>query len=96
MSDNVASSGGMVCIPNVMLKSVFRTANDRLNICHVNAGAISPKIDEFRYIFENTMIDIIVATETWFKSYRSNASVSIDKYADWQSSEIFVWQASAV
>lgn len=74
------ASGGMVCMPNVLLKSVFKAANDRLNVCHVNAGAIHPKIDEFRYVFDDVMLDLIIASETWFKSYRSNASVSLVKY----------------
>lgn len=64
-------------MPNVLLKSIFKTANDRLNICHVNAGVIHPKIDEFRYVFEDVMLYIIVASETWFKSYRS---ISLEKY----------------
>lgn len=46
-----AGSGGMVCMLNVLLKSIIRSSNDRLNVCHINAGAISPKIDEFRYVF---------------------------------------------
>lgn len=75
-----ATSNGRVCMPNILLKSIFRSANHRLNLCHVNAGAIHPKIDEFRYIFEDVKLDIIVVSETWFKSYRSNASVKIDNY----------------
>src|SRR5687768_6578517 len=39
-----------------------------------------PKIEEFRYVFEGVKLDIIVATETWFKSYRSNKSVSVGDY----------------
>lgn len=75
-----AAGGGVVCMPNVLLKSIFKVANDRLNICHINAGAIQPKIDEFRHVFEDVQIDIIVASETWLKSYRSNASISLEEY----------------
>lgn len=71
---------GMVCMPNVLLKSIIRPANDRLTICHVNAGAICPKIDEFRHMFEGVRLDVITASETWFKSYRSNSSVKVDDY----------------
>lgn len=73
-------NSSMVCMPNVILRSVFKSSEDRLNICHVNAGALSPKIDEFRYIFENVKLDVIVATETWLKSYPTNTSVSLEGF----------------
>lgn len=52
MSVRSTVSSRVVCIPNVMLKTVVKASNDRLNVCHVNAGAIYPKIDEFRYVFD--------------------------------------------
>ncbi len=58
----------------------IKPSNDRLNVCHVNAGAIFPKIHEFRYVFGGVKLDVIVASETWFKSYRSNKSVSVEDY----------------
>lgn len=70
----------MVCMPNVLLKSIMKSENDRFNVCHVNAGAIHPKMDEFRYVFDGVNLDAIVASETWFKSYRSNASVKLEYY----------------
>lgn len=72
--------GGTVCMPNVVLKSVLMGTSDRLNICHINAGSIYPKIDEFRSLFKNVNVDIIVASETWFKSYRTNKSVEITDF----------------
>lgn len=78
--NNSPASSGMVFMPNVLLKSIFKLANDRLNICHVNAGSIHPKIDEFRYVFDNVLLDIIIVSETWLKSYRSNASIKLEKY----------------
>lgn len=78
--NRAGANGSMVCVPNVLLKTIFKTANDRLNICHVNAGSIHPKIDEFRYVFDKVKLDVIMASETWFKSYRSNASVKVEEY----------------
>lgn len=68
---------GSVCIPNVVLRSTLKASNDRLHYCHVNAGSIPPKIDEFRSVFENTNLDIVIASETWLKSYHSDISIEL-------------------
>lgn len=75
-----STRNGLVCIPNVMLKSLLKSTNDRLNYCHVNAGSIPPKIDEFRSYFEGTNVDIVIASETWMKSYHSDRSVSLNGF----------------
>lgn len=80
---------GSVCIHNVVLRSTLRASNDRLHFCHVNAGSLPPKIDEFRSIIDGTNLDIVIASETWLKSYHSDklvelcgfASVRSDRYA---------------
>lgn len=51
-----------------------------LNFSHVNCGSIFKNIDKFRRIYENSGAHVIVATETWLKSYRSNASISLNGY----------------
>lgn len=66
-----------VCIPNVVLKSVLVPSNDRLHYCHVNAGSIPPKIDEFRSIFDGTRLDVVIASETWLKSYHADKLVGL-------------------
>lgn len=38
-----------------------------LKISHINAQSLYKKIDEFRYIFQNSKIDIICVSETWFR-----------------------------
>lgn len=76
-----------VCIPNVVLKATLKASNDRLHFCHVNAGSITPKIDEFRSYFESTKLDIVIASETWLKSYHSDKSVELSGFVcirnDW-------------
>lgn len=37
-----------------------------LNICHINAQSLNNKIDEFRYLFENSGVDVVCVSETWF------------------------------
>lgn len=46
---------GAVCIPNVLLKSLLTDSNDRLNVAHVNAGSIFPKIDELLWILSRRL-----------------------------------------
>lgn len=36
-----------------------------LNICHINAQSLNNKMDEFRFIFEESGIDVICISETW-------------------------------
>lgn len=74
-----AAAGRSVCIPNVLLKTFFRSKVG-LNICHVNAGSIRPKIDQFRDVFEDSEVHVIIAGETWFKSYVTNRSVEVSGY----------------
>lgn len=77
MGSTVAAAAGMsVCIPNVLLKGFFRSRVG-LKICHLNVGSVRPKIDQVRDIFEGSGAHIVVAGETWFKSYVSNKSVEI-------------------
>lgn len=66
---------------NVLLRSIL-TSTQHLNLCHVNGGSLAKpeKIAEFRRTFENTNAQVIVATETWLKSYHSNAYVLLDGY----------------
>lgn len=37
-----------------------------INICHINAQSLNNKMDEFRFIFEESNIDIICVSESWF------------------------------
>lgn len=74
-----AAAGNNVSIPNVLLKAFFRSRAG-LNICHLNAGSVRPKIDLVRDVFENSGAHVVILGETWFKSYVSNKSVEISGY----------------
>lgn len=52
-----------------------------IKICHINAQSLRRKIDEFRVIFENSSIDFICVSETWFDSSVTDLSVSLDGYS---------------
>lgn len=47
---------------------VLSNIKSGLKISHINAQSLNGKIDEFRYIFENSNVDIICVSETWFRS----------------------------
>lgn len=51
-----------------------------LNVCHINAQSIKGKIDEFRYIFEGSDIDVICVTETWLNDSIKDEMVSLKKF----------------
>lgn len=51
-----------------------------LKICHINAQSLRPKIEEFRYIFENSGVDVICVSETWFKPKFTDFSISLQGY----------------
>lgn len=39
-----------------------------LKVCHINSQSLVRKIDEFRYLFEGSNVDVICVSETWFTS----------------------------
>lgn len=51
-----------------------------LNICHINAQSLTRKIDELRYIFENSGVDVVCVSETWFNSNIDDRMISMDGY----------------
>lgn len=48
-----------------------------LNICHINAQSLRCKIDEFRYIFENSGVDVVCVTETWLNKSMSDTIINL-------------------
>lgn len=52
-----------------------------LKICHLNAQSLFCKFDEFRYIFEDSGIDVICISETWFNPNRiKNFQLKMEGY----------------
>lgn len=60
--DHVSSVGNTHATIKVLCKQ-----RSGLKICHINSQSLKNKIDEFRYIFESSSVDIICISETWFK-----------------------------
>lgn len=53
---------------------------DGIKICHINAQSLKGKIDEFRFIFENSSVDFICVSETWFDATITDSLVSLNGY----------------
>ena len=65
-------SVGVICLP---CKN-----KDGFQICHFNAQSLSPKIDEFRHIFEKSGDDVICVSETRLKSNKSDSLLKVNGY----------------
>lgn len=63
--------------------SMIRILNKQrkgLKVCHINAQSLRCKIDEFRYIFENSDTDVICISETWFNSSILDIHANLEGY----------------
>lgn len=60
--------------------NVFCKQKSGLNVCHINAQSLCKKIDEFRHIFEDSGVDVVCVSETWFHSTLLNSFVDLCNY----------------
>lgn len=51
-----------------------------LKIAHINAQSLLNKIDEFRFIFITSDIDVVCVSETWFKKDMPDELVTLNGY----------------
>lgn len=75
--------------PIVNDNSVFRRNLSNFNSClkigHVNIQSLKPvfrtsKFDEFKFILDGSLVDILAVSETWLKSGISDNSVKVPNY----------------
>lgn len=59
---------------------ILAKQRDGIQICHINAQSLKNKMDEFGFIFQNSGIDIICVSETWFDDCVGDLSISLDDY----------------
>lgn len=76
---------GSVASNNSVLKSKLKNKLANLNIGHFNAQSMLPqrrsdKFDEIRNILSDKVLDIVGVSETWLKSYHTNAMISIPDF----------------
>ena len=51
---------------HVVLKILCNQYNG-LNICHINAQSLNNKMDELRHLCDESEVDIVCVSETWFR-----------------------------
>ena len=51
-----------------------------LRVCHINAQSMIRKIDEFRYLFEKSGIEIICVSESWLTKTFSDVFIGLSGY----------------
>lgn len=56
-----------------------------LKICHVNAQSLNNKIDEFRFTFEKSGIDVICVSETWLRESTHDALIGLNGYTTYRA-----------
>ena len=52
-----------------------------LKIAHINVRSLFPKIDEIRFLLNNTNLDILCISEAWLDNTITDAQVKVDGYA---------------
>lgn len=77
---NNGSPSNDLCIPNIIIKSAFRSLSGSINICHINSCSIFRKMDQLRRILLNTNIHIICVSETWLNTSYSDEMVKIEGF----------------
>ncbi|XP_055903375.1 uncharacterized protein LOC129939399 [Eupeodes corollae] len=63
---NVRNRESIAEFSNQSLRSMIQVLSTGLKVCHINAQSLSPKLDEIRYLFINSKIDVVCVSETWF------------------------------
>lgn len=67
---------------------ILSKAKKGLKVCHINAQSLNKKIDEFRYLFENSGVDVICVSETWFRPEISDATYRMNDFKLYRSDRI--------
>jgi len=51
-----------------------------LRVCHLNAQSLINKLDEFRYIFEHSDVDVVCISETWYRAEFTDEFLGLSGY----------------
>lgn len=60
--------------------NVLAKQNNGLKICHLNAQSLVSKMDEFRFIFENSDLHVICVSETWLNKSIVDTMVAMNGF----------------
>lgn len=67
---------------------VLARQKDGLSICHINAQSLNNKIPEFRLTFENSGIDVICISETWFNESTTDGIIMLEGYTTYRADRV--------
>jgi len=59
---------------------VLCNIHEGLRVCHIKAQSLVRKIDEFRYLFENSGVEIICVSESWLSNAFSDSFIRLNEY----------------
>lgn len=68
-------------IPNIVLKAMLKNKENMLNLCHLNACSVFPKINSIRQIFNMVQMSAIAVSETWLTSKHTYQMISLSGYS---------------
>lgn len=74
-SDSLSSRDVMIDMVRILTKQ-----KTGLHLCHINAQSLRNKMDEFRLTFENSAVDVICISETWFTDNTYDSLISLNGY----------------
>lgn len=60
--------------------NVLAKQDNGLKICHINAQSLVNKMDEFRFIFENSDLHVICVSETWLSKSIVDTMVAMNGF----------------
>lgn len=82
MNNQLGSRNG-----NYMVR-ILANRNDGFSVCHINAQSLTKKIDEFCYLFEDSAVDAICVSETWFDKKINEKIVELNGYHIFRSDRV--------
>lgn len=59
---------------------ILAKQREGVKLCHINAQSLNNKLDEFRYTFVNSDIDVICVSETWFSESLPDSLINLNGY----------------
>lgn len=80
MSDRLGSSTYSSKDKTSDMVRILSKQKTGLNVCHINAQSLNNKMDEFSLIFENSGIDVLCVSETWFDPLVPNTIFDLQNY----------------
>ena len=96
--DSIFSARNSCKVKTMNMIRILARQKRGLKVVLVNAQSLNNKVDEFRYVFEKSDVDIVCISETWLLIHRMDTSASVatgyTDRIDWvmQAQWLFLWR----